>query len=226
MTTHSHCEKNDSSTITSENLLRQLQWRYATKVFDPAKKIDAKTWAALEDTLVLSPSSFGLQPWKFFVIDNPAVRARLREFSWGQSQVTDASHLVVFTARTTLAEQDAVRMINRTAELRGVAPESLDAYKKVIMGSVNARTPQQLASWNERQLYIALGFLMDSAAMLGIDTCALEGLDPAKYDEILNLSGTGYHALCALALGYRDSGDKYAARTKIRYSKSDVIAHI
>ena len=85
--------------LTPEQVLEQLNWRYATKKFDPTKKIPDSIWKALEQSLVLSSSSFGLQPWKFFVVRNPEVRSQLLEHSWGQKQVVEASHLVVLAIK-------------------------------------------------------------------------------------------------------------------------------
>lgn len=89
-----------STTVsTPDSVLQQLKWRYATKKFDPSKKIPDDIWHALEQSMVLAPSSFGLQPWKFFVIRNPEIRSQLVAHSWGQTQVVDASHLVVFAIK-------------------------------------------------------------------------------------------------------------------------------
>lgn len=216
----------DNAVINETELLQQLRWRYATKIFDPNKKIDSKIWSALEDVLVLSPSSFGLQPWKFRVIENPAIRAQLKAASWGQTQVVDASHLVVFTSRSSMTPQDVQKLIDRTAEVRNLPVETLTAYKNVMLNFVASRSPEQVVAWSQKQAYIAMGMLLSSAAMLGIDTCPLEGLDPTKYDEILGLTGGEYRTSFAVVLGYRAANDKYASLAKVRYEKSDVIEHI
>src|SRR3954468_6899883 len=104
-----------SRAIDREQLLGQLEWRYATKQFDPHRKISSKDWAALEEALVLTPSSYGLQPWKFLVVTDPATRQKLLAASWGQSQITDASHLVVFTIKTNLTEDDVEAYLSRIA---------------------------------------------------------------------------------------------------------------
>lgn len=213
--------------ISSSQLLDALRWRYATKKFDAAKKIPAATWSVLEESLVLTPSSFGAQPWKFFVIDNPVLRERLVSASWGQTQVVEASHLVVFAFKQNLDEAHIDRYMASTAETRGVTTESLAPFKKVIMGSLDgARAKGLLDVWQSRQIYIALGQFMASAALLGIDTCPMEGLDPAKYDEILGLTGTGYTTLCACPAGYRANDDKYAVTPKVRFPLSEVVAHL
>jgi len=210
-----------------DTLLRQLKWRYATKQFDPAQKIPAKVWAALEETLVLAPSSFGVQPWKFLVIDDPSVRAELRTHSWGQSQIVDASHLVVFLVQHPVNPAAVRRFIERTAEVRGVSVETLAGYEKVVNGFVgNFPSEIELRAWAARQVYIAFGGFMTAAALLGVDTCPIEGLDPAGYDQVLGLAGTGYFTLAACPAGYRLATDKYAATPKVRFKHEHVIQHI
>lgn len=205
-------------------LLETLKWRYATKQFDPAKKIDSATWAALEEALVLTPSSFGLQPWKFLVIQDPALKAKLRPVSWNQSQVEDCSHHVVFLVREKLGLEDIEHFVDRIAEVRGVDRESLAGYRGFMVGDlVEGPRSAQIFEWAARQVYIALGNFMTSAALLGVDTCPLEGLVPEQYDEILGLKGTGYRTLCACPAGYRAEGDKYASLPKVRYPLTEVI---
>jgi nitroreductase len=213
--------------IPASQLLDALTWRYATKKFDPAKKIDAATWSALEQSLLLAPSSFGLQPWKFLVVDDPAIRAKLVGASWGQTQITDASHLVVFAFNKQIDAAHVEKFLARQVEVRGGDVSSLDGYKKMILGSLDgARAKSYLDTWQSRQVYIALGQFMASAALLGIDTCPMEGLEPAKYDEILGLAGTGYTTLCACPAGYRAADDKYAGAPKVRFPLNEVITHL
>ncbi len=211
-------------TIPTETLLAQLQWRYATKQFDPARKIPAATWDGLVQALVLSPSSYGLQPWKFLVITNPDLKQKLRSASWGQAQVTDCSHHVVFLAKWKITEADVDRFIQLTAVTRGAPVESLAGYKGFIMGDlVNGARAKVIHEWAARQTYIALGTMMTSAALLGIDACPMEGLEPSKYDEILGLVGGEYGTVCALPMGYRAATDKYAVAKKVRYPVAQMV---
>jgi len=210
--------------ISGATLLSALRWRYATKQFDPAKKIPAETWAALEESLVLTPSSFGLQPWKFLVIQDPALREQLKAASWGQGQVVDASHLVVFTVKRVNTPEDVEAYMASISETRGLPLEhpSIAGFKKVILDYIPVR---ESLEWNARQAYIALGNFMTSAALLGVDTCPLEGLDPAKYDEILGLEAQGLATLVACVAGYRADADKYAALPKVRFKKERVVEY-
>lgn len=213
-------------TLATADLLAALTWRYATKQFDPQQKIPAATWSALEQALVLSPSSYGLQPWKFLVIDDPGLRSQLKAVSWNQPQVVDASHFVVFAAKTTVTAADVERFIAFTAQVRGIPAAALDGYKGMMLGDiVNGPRSKWAKEWAMRQCYIALGNLMTSAALLGIDACPMEGFDPAAYDRILGLTDQGLAAAVALPLGYRAAGDKYATAAKVRYPLNELVQH-
>lgn len=215
---------NVTAPLDPANLLDSLGWRYATKVFDPARTIPAAIWTALEESMVLSPSSYGLQPYRFIVVENPAVRAELRPVSWGQAQITDASHLVVFLAKNDLTAEDVDHYVARISEVRGVKVEDLAAYRGMMVGNlVEGPRHAQIQEWAARQAYIAFGQAMLSAALLGIDACPLEGLDPAAYDRILGLEGSGYRTVSACAFGYRAEGDKYAELKKVRFPESELI---
>lgn len=209
--------------LKPEELLSALRWRYATKLFDATRTIPADAWSALEESLVLTPSSFGLQPWKFLVVKNTTLRAKLREQSWNQPQVTDASHLVVLTARTDLVQADIEAWVARLAEVNGKSVEDFAMLQGMIVGFNEAMSSSQRHEWNKRQVYIALGQLMTSAAVLGIDACPLEGISASAYDEILGLGGSGYATCMACALGYRSDADKYAVAPKARFEPSHVI---
>ena len=213
--------------LNPHELLQALEWRYATKVFDPAKKIPADTWQTLERALVLTPTSYGLQPYKFLVINNPAKRAELVPHSWGQKQVVDASHFVVFTAKMKMTETDVNKLIQRTVEIRKLPADALNAYRGMMLGDVvNGPRGKIAHEWATRQTYIALGNLMTCAAVLGVDACPMEGLVPAEYDKVLNLAGTGYATVVACALGYRSDDDKYAKLAKVRYDTKEIVRHI
>ena len=213
-------------TISPEKLLASLRWRYATKKFDPTRKIPAATWDALEESMVLTPSSFGLQPWKFLVIQDPGVRANLSSESWQQPQVTQASHYVVLTARTDLNAADIDAWMARMAEVQGSGPEVLAPLKGMIEGFAQAMSHEARHAWNTRQVYIALGQLMTTAAVMGIDACPMEGISAAGYDQLLGLEGSGYATVVGCALGYRAADDKYASIPKARFDRSKVISHI
>lgn len=212
--------------LQSSETLAAMQWRYATKVFDPQKKISAETWADLEKGLVLAPSSFGMQPWKFLVIQNPELRAQLLPVSWNQKQVVDCSHFVVFLAKKEITVSDVDRLIHRVVEIRGGTPNELMGYSKMLMANlVQGDAPQKIPTWASRQCYLALGQLLTLAALLKIDACPMEGFEQEKYDEILGLNNTGYTAVVACPLGYRSGNDRYAELPKVRYADQEIIEY-
>ena len=216
-----------SVAVSPAQTLQQLQWRYAVKKFDPSQKISDDVWQVLEKSLVLSPSSFGLQPWKFFVIDNADLRQQLLEHSWNQAQVVDASHLVVLAIKKEMNDADVDRYIQSMATIRNIPLEGLDGLNKMIKGFIaNPNKPFNVDEWATRQVYIAIGQFMTTAAMLGIDTCPMEGFNPAKYDEVLGLTALGYAATLLCPAGYRADDDKYAVLPKVRYPQSEIVQHI
>jgi nitroreductase len=213
--------------INSEQLLGQLNWRYATKQFDPHRKISDGDWASLEEALLLTPSSGGLQPWKFIVVTDPATRAKLLPASFGQAQISDASHLVVFAAKKNFGEADVDHFIRHTAATRGVSVESLAPFRNMLVGGiVQSMEESARDAWARNQVYIALGNFLTSAALLGFDACPMEGFDRAQYDAILELNETGLATAVIAAIGYRLPGDKYANAPKVRFPGEQVFTRI
>lgn len=212
------------SNLSPQQLLNALEWRYATKVFDPAKKIPADIWHALEQALVLTPTSYGMQPYQFLVVQDAAKRAALLPHSWNQKQVVDCSHFVVFTARTEMKSADVAKLIQRTSEVRDILLEKLNFNRDMILSDVVKGPRGKTAhEWAARQCYIALGNLMTSAAVLGVDACPMEGINPLEYDHVLGLNGSGFKTVVACALGYRAAGDKYASLPKVRFETKDLV---
>ena len=212
-------------TLTSSaSLLEQLNWRYAVKRFDSTKTLTDSQWQTLEESLVLTPSSYGLQPWKFIVLKDRALRESLVEHSWGQNQVVDRSHFVVFTVLKQMAEKHVNDFVDRIAEVRGAERSALQGYENMRIGDVikGPRASRQ-QEWMSRQCYIALGNLMTCAALMGIDTCPMEGIVPQKYDEILGLEKQGLMTVLGCAVGFRHSEDAYAKAKKVRFETSRLV---
>jgi nitroreductase len=211
-------------TLSSTDLLSCLQWRYAVKQFDPGRKIPADLWAALERATVLSPSSYGLQPWKFVVVQDAQIRQRLLPASRGQRKVVDSSHLVVFAARTTITIADVNRWLARLREIRHLPQAETDRMRDILNGDLVTGPRHAIAAeWAKRQTYLALGVFLASAAIMGIDTCPMEGFDPQAYDEILSLPARGYAATVIATAGYRSGDDQAATAPKVRYPVDEVI---
>lgn len=212
------------SRVDNEILFNQLMWRYACKKFDTTKTIREADWNLLLESIRLAPSSYGLQPWKFIHVQNAETRKLLKAQSWGQSPVTDCSHFLVFAA---LEKTDAAfidKHIAQMAKVRGIDAGQLDGYKNVMLGDV-VKGPRSntINHWAERQAYIAMGFLMNTAALMEIDTLPMEGLIPPEYDKILGLAGSGWKTVAAVACGYRADDDKYQHQKKVRFDLKDIL---
>ena len=212
-----------ATAVDPTTLVRQMQWRYATKQFDPAKRVDDDTWAALERAMVLSPSSYGLQPWRFVAVESPDVKLKLRAAAYGQAQVTDASHVVVIASRLGFAVADVDRHLTQVARVRGVPVDSLNGLRQMVVGMLSKRDAAATDAWCRDQAYLALGTALTAAAVLGVDACPMEGFVPAQVDALLNLTARGYTAAVLIAFGHRAADDKYATLPKVRYDPADVI---
>lgn len=211
--------------LTPADAVTALNRRYAVKKFDPARTIPPDTWAELEEALRLSPSSYGLQPWKFVVVTDPTVRRLLRPAAWDQSQITDASHLVVFCVKKGMGPADADRLVRRIAQVRGVPVESLDGYKGMMSRSLS-KPASEVDPWMTHQVYIALGVFLATAAVVGVDACPMEGFQPDQFDQLLGLSARGYGSVVLAAAGYRAADDPYAKLAKVRYEPAEVIERV
>lgn len=208
---------------TVETIEQQLNWRYATKSYDPSKKISAEDWAALKSSLRLAPSSYGLQPYKFFVVESQDLRDQLKAYAWGQSQITDASHLVVLAYKKEISDSDVEEFIKRIGNGWGQSREELAGYENTVKGAVQKATDGgYIDTWNSRQTYIALGFLLETAALLGIDATPMEGFDAENFNDILGLDD--YSAVAVCALGYRDADKDWLMRKeKVRKSEAELF---
>lgn len=211
----------------NDTLLEQLRWRYAVKAFDPDKKIGDRDWKTLEEALRLTPSSYGLQPWKFFVITDGELKEALIKGSYGQTQVGNCSHLLVFAVQKEIREEDVDKLVDATCEARGTSPDSMDFYRKMIIDDiVNGPRSQDIPGWAKLQSYIALGNFMTCAAMLGIDCCPMEGFVPGFYDEKLSLAAQGLTTAVVCPAGYRADSDKYGSAAKVRYPREELFEYL
>jgi nitroreductase len=216
-----------SAVVEPADLISTFKWRYATKDFDRTKKISPENWKTLEEALVLTPSSFGLQPWKFLVIQDPDLRSKLRTHANGQAQVTRASHYVVFAIVKNMGAEYVDKYVARVAEVRHLTVESLAHYREhLVSGIVDGYRSLQVNTWASNQTFIALGQLLVSAALLKIDACPMEGFDKEAYDEVLGLGKRGLSSVVSCALGYRSETDKYSHLAKVRFEAKDVIEYL
>ena len=205
------------------NLIEAQNWRYAAKSFDPSKKVSQKDLDVITESLRLTASSFGLQPWKFIVISNQDIKDSLLEHSWGQKQVTECSHHIVFCHYSDFGDDKVDEFINDTAKTRGQSPEDLKGYEGVMKGFLARMDTNQKRVWMKDQLYIALGNLLNTCAHMSIDSCPMEGIVQAKYDEVLGLKEKGLMTAVACPIGYRADSDKYGPAKKVRFPKAKVF---
>ncbi|SEM25290.1 Nitroreductase [Maribacter orientalis] len=209
-----------------KKVLDKLNWRYATKVFNPSKNVSKEDLNILLEAARLSASSYGLQPYHFFVIEDNEVRSKLRKASWNQSQITDASYLLVLANKPTFDDSLVDNYIDNIIETRGVSKKDLEGYSQMMKSTLLGLPDAQKNSWTSDQTYIALGNLMTIAAEMEIDTCPMEGFDKAQYNEILGLNDKNLSASVVLAVGYRADDDETQNYPKVRYSKEQIITHI
>lgn len=200
-------------------LLENLKWRYATKKFNPSKKISDIDLERLKEAIQLSVSSYGLQLYKVLVIENQELRAQLKKASWDQSQITDASHLFVFCNYTDRSEKHIDDYIQTTAKTQGTSLDKLSAYSEFIKGSLSLKTDSEWISWSEKQTYLALSNLLMACADLKIDACPMEGFESDKYNEILGLKKKGLNAAVIAPVGFRSEEDHTQFRKKVRKPK-------
>jgi nitroreductase/dihydropteridine reductase len=198
-----------------------LNWRYATKKFDASKKLSDEQLNDLLESARLAASSYGLQPYKVAVVTNPDIRKKIQEHAWGQTQIVDASHLLVFCAKKTMDEAYVDQFIALVAKERGMTPEALQGYRDMMVGTVKGRTPEMLADWNKRQAYIAVGFLLSAAAQMEIDACPMEGFDPAHVDVDLGIVEDDLTSVVCVPVGFRAADDATASYKKVRWPKEE-----
>lgn len=197
-------------------MIDSLNWRYATKKFDKSKQVTAENIQLLKEAIRLTPSSYGLQPYKVLEIKNPEIREKLKVASFGQPQVTDASTLFVFCATDDLTDAHIDAYLELSAKTQQVDVEVFKGYGDFMKGVFGSRTGADKHEWAARQAYIALGNLLTTAASMHIDVSPMEGFDPKQYDEILGMKGSGYSTVVIAAIGYRSSDDDAQYKAKVR----------
>lgn len=210
-----------------EQYLEKLKWRYATKKFDTSKKLSREQLELLSEAARLAPSSFGLQPWKFYIVSNPEILTQMRAVGYNQAQITEASHVFVITSRIGLNENDVQAYIDDICTTRSMTPDMLEGYKQMMLGAVSGKTNAgSLDDWSARQAYIALGFILSAAAQNGIDACPMEGFDASAIEKILGTREEGYAVQAICPVGFRSSEDEQAMWPKVRFSREKMVKEI
>ena len=208
------------------HFIENAKWRYATKKYDTFKKVSQHDLDLLKNAISLAPTSYGLEPYKVFVIENQDIKNQLVAASWGQQIVADASHLFVFASITNFGSEHMDAYFKNVSQTRNIPLDSLKAYSDFMQGSVNGMPLEKRNSWTSKQTYLALGNLLNAAAELKIDATPMEGIIPEKYNEILGLDAMGLHAVLAFPVGYRSADDATQFYKKVRKSEADLFTTI
>lgn len=206
------------------NILDKLNWRYATKKFKTQLSISESKMEVLKKAIQFAPSSFGLQPFQVIFVKSPEIREKLKSAAWGQPQITDASLIAIFVRKKDINEKDVDLFIENVSNTRNIPIESISEYSSMIKNSIKSKNKTQRGLWIEKQIYISLGFLLNTASLIDVDACPMEGFDREKFDEILELKNTTSVVICAL--GYRDDTDEYQNYKKVRKSDEDLFKFI
>jgi len=205
------------------NVLEALRWRYATKQFDTEKKLSPEQLAVLKEALRLAPSSFGLQPWHFIVIENAELREKLRKAGYDQPQITDASHFIVLASEKNVDAKLVEKYVQNVSEVKNVPVEALAGFRAMLHGAIDAKGADTAREWAARQVYIALGVLLTVASIEKIDAAPMEGFDGEAFDNILGLEVKGLSSCVVVGLGFRKGDDRASFAPKVRYSEEDVF---
>jgi nitroreductase len=208
------------------NFIKNANWRYATKKFDTTKKISIQDLETLKEAIRLSASSFGLQPYRVLIIENPELRGKLQPAAWGQSQIVDASQLIVFANITNFGETEIDLSIANTTKTRGLPADALKGYGDFMKSKIVALPEDVRNTWASKQTYLALGNLMNAASELKIDVTPMEGFEPAQVNEILGLGKLGLNATLLATIGYRHEEDATQHYAKVRKSNEELFINL
>jgi len=205
------------------SLLENLNWRYATKKFDATKKISDADLNTLKEAVRLAASSYGLQPYKVVIVENPEIREQLKAAAYGQTQITDASQLFIFANDLNAGPESVAAYIKNISETRGIPVEALGGFEDMMNGVISNLSQDAKNIWTAKQTYIALGTLLSAAAELKIDATPMEGFNPAAFNEILGFDKLGLNASVIATVGYRHEEDEAQHFKKVRKSQEELF---
>ena len=208
------------------NFIQDANWRYATKKFDATKKVSNEDLDTLKEAIRLSSSSYGLQPYKVIFVENPELRAQLQPVSWEQTQIVDASHLIVFANVTNIGETEIDAYFKNLTETRNIPMEALQGYADFMKSKITSLSEEAKNIWTSKQTYLALGNLLNAAAELKIDVTPMEGFEPEQYNEILGLKKLGLNASLVAPIGYRHEEDATQHYVKVRKSNEELFLNL
>lgn len=205
------------------SLVPALEWRYATKKYDPSKQVSAEQFSDLLRTVQLAPSSYGLQPYQFITITDPAKLEQISRAAFGQPQITTASRVLVVAVQTNISEATVKAYIDKAAHVRETDRKNLEPREQFVNAKLSELSAAQKITWAEKQAYLAVGILISAAAEAGIDASPMEGFDRSQVDQILGLSEKNLQSTLLFAVGYRSSDDEFARIPKVRKTTEELF---
>lgn len=208
------------------NFIDNANWRYATKKFDASKKVSKEDFETLKEAIRLSASSYGLQPYKVFIIESPEIRAKIQPVAWGQSQIVEASHLVVFANITNFGDAEIDAYAKNLSETRGIPAENVKVYVDFVKSKITTLPLEIKNNWTSKQTYLALGNLLNAASELKIDVTPMEGFEPEAVNEILGFDKLGLNASLLATIGYRHEDDATQHYAKVRKSNEELFINL
>jgi nitroreductase / dihydropteridine reductase len=213
--------------IKPSQIVDAMNWRYACKKFDNSKNVPESTVGAILDTLNLTATSLGMQLLKVVVVRDQQIKNKIVEFSYNQNQVAECSHLLILCRYTDVQEPHVDEYVNRSATTRGmdVYSEKIKGFRSMVSSTLSM-PEEQKKHWMTNQVYIALGNLLNTCAILGIDACPMEGFEPKKIDAFLSLNELGLSSVLMCPIGYRHPEDPYSRMPKVRRDIQDFILEI
>lgn len=210
----------------ASDTIKKLQWRYATKKFDPSKKLSQEKLRVLKETFNLTATSYGLQPLKMVIVANQEIKEQLMPLTFNQPQVRDASHVLVLCVETEIDANFIVDHFKRVEGTRNTPREILEPFEKNLVREFSEKESNEIRQWMINQLYLTLGSLLAICAIEEIDACPMEGFQPEKYDQLLNLKEKGLESVIVLPVGYRDDSDFFSSLKKVRRGVEELIVEI
>ncbi|MCC2109456.1 MAG: NAD(P)H-dependent oxidoreductase [Hyphomicrobiales bacterium] len=209
------------------NLIKKLEWRYATKKMDPARSVPQEKVDRILEAVRLAPTSSGLQPYEVIVVTNKAVREKISEAANGQKQIVEGSHLLVFAAWDDYSPERIDMMFDLTNAERGFTSEGWEAYRKMLLSTYPARGPDVNFHHAARQAFIGLGVALVAAAEEEVDSTPMEGFNPGKLDEILDLRARGLRSVAIMPLGYREAANDWLVNLrKVRRPREKFLTYV
>lgn len=208
------------------NSIEHLEWRYATKKFDPSRRLPEEKIKILKEAFNLTATSYGLQPIKLLIIKNQQVKEDLFPMTMHQKQVQDASHLLVFCVVTSIDKEYVTNYFELVENKRGTSKTILAPFRDILIDEFKQKDEQEIFEWAKNQAYLAMGNLLTVCALEKIDSCPIEGFEPQKYDDYLNLPEKGLKSVLVMPIGYRATDDFFADFKKVRKDIAETIIEI